>query len=81
MSNKKVFNFTATRVVYETSLAASEVAKRIDAHISQVDSPDDLIRRLTEAKTREDVESIVGGVIGPDKQFMYVLPGSRKRFI
>lgn len=68
--SKQVFELTAKRVVYETSLPASEVAKRLDASVGALESGIPVTRFFNDARTRAEVENAVGLITGPDKDFM-----------
>lgn len=70
--SKKVFQFTATRVVHETSLPASEVTKRLNSHIAKLEPGSAAVRDLLAAENRADIEKVVKELTAPDKDFLYV---------
>lgn len=71
MSNY-TYEFTAKRIVFESALSASDVAKRLDESTGHVEPGTPIMRFFNEAKSREDVENVVRQINGPDKSFLYV---------
>ena len=68
---KETFQFTATRVIYDTSLSVDAVLARLDSALSRDASGPALFELLRRAQTREEIEDGIQG-ISQGNDLMYV---------